>query len=136
MRFCASFSGDHACSLGQRKWGVHSATQTLSFLLVSPFLSFFFFSRLHLQHMDIPRPAGSIWICSCQPMPQPQQCRILATSGTYAAALQRCWILSPLMRPGIKPASLQRQRPVLTPLSYSENSILTLSLSHGTAHTQ
>ena len=37
---------------------------------------FFFFSGLHLQHMEVPRLEVD-WSCSCHPTPQLQQCRIL-----------------------------------------------------------
>ena len=39
--------------------------------------------------------------CSCQPTPQPQQCRIGAKSSTYAAAHSNTGSLTHWMRPGI-----------------------------------
>ena len=46
---------------------------------------FFVFLGLHPWHMESPR-LGSNWICSCRPMPEPQQRGIQATFATYTAA--------------------------------------------------
>ena len=39
---------------------------------------------------------GSNWSYSCWSAPQPQQCRIRATSVTYTTSLQQHWILKPV----------------------------------------
>ena len=53
------------------------------YLLVHLFI--FLFEGLHPQHMEVPR-LGSNWCYSCQPIPQPQQHRVRATSVTYTTA--------------------------------------------------
>ena len=42
----------------------------------SAFFFFFFLLGPHLWHMEVPR-LGLNWSCSCQSMPQPQQCQNL-----------------------------------------------------------
>ena len=48
---------------------------------------------------------GSNWSCSCQTVPQPQQCRIWAMSATYTAGHGNAGSLTHWARPGIVPAS-------------------------------
>ena len=69
---------------------------------------FFFlvFLGLHLWHMEIPRQGRvSNWSCSWQPMPQPHQLEIWATSATYTTAHGNTRSLTHRARPGIETAS-------------------------------
>ena len=59
--------------------------------------------------------------CSCQPIPQPQQHRIRATSATYAAACGNAGSLAHWARPGSELASSWRQHQVFNQLSHSGN---------------
>ena len=65
---------------------------------------YFVFLGPHPQHMEFPR-LGVNQSCSHQPMPQPQQCRIWDTSGTYTTAHNNVGSLTHWVRPGIKPTS-------------------------------
>ena len=89
-------------------------------------LPIFFFSFLwpHPRHMEIPE-LGLNWRCSCEPTPQPHQHWIWAASVTYPAACSNTGTLTHWVRPGIEPASLQRQHWVLNLLSHNWNSFLT-----------
>ena len=86
----------------------------------------FFFSFLwpHPRHMEVPE-LGLNWRCSCEPTPQPHQHWIWAASVTYPAACSNTGTLTHWVRPGIEPASLQRQHWVLNLLSHNWNSFLT-----------
>ena len=61
----------------------------------------FFFLGLHLWHMEVAR-LGSNWCSSCQPMPQPQQLRIPATSVTYTSGHSNARSLTHWLKPGIE----------------------------------
>ena len=81
----------------------------------------FLFSFLrHLQHIEGPVPADELEL-QLWPMLQPWQHLIQATSGTYSATCRNARSLTGA-RPGIKPASSQRQGQVLNLLSHSGNS--------------
>ena len=60
--------------------------------------------------------------CSCQPMSQPQQHQIQATSATYATACDNTGSLTHSVRPEIKPSSSLTPCWVLNPLSHEGNS--------------
>ena len=65
---------------------------------------YFYFLGLHLWQMEVPR-LGELQSYSCQPMPQPQQCRIRASSANYTITHGKARSLTHLAGPGIKPAS-------------------------------
>ena len=65
---------------------------------------------------------GSNWSCSGQPMPQPQQCQIQATSATYASFCSNARSLTHWTRSGIEPTSSQRRHQILHLLSPNGNS--------------
>ena len=67
------------------------------------FLSLFFLEP-HPQHMEVPR-LGVYWSCSRQPAPEPQQCRIWATSATYTTAHGNTRSITHWARPGMEPVS-------------------------------
>ena len=69
-------------------------------VLLKRFL-FFPFLWSHLQHMEVPGQ-GSNRSYSCQPTPQPQQCRNQAASVTYTAACGNAGSLTYWARPGIE----------------------------------
>ena len=73
-------------------------------------IMWFFFSRPHLQHMEVPGLGvkHQIW----------------ATSGTYTTACGNTRSLAHWARPEIEPTSSQKQCWVLNPLSHSRNSHL------------
>ena len=81
----------------------------------------FFFLWPYLQHMEVPRlgvePELQLLLT-----PQPGQHEIRAASVTYTAACGNAGSLTPWVRPGIKPASSQRQHWVLNLLSHNRNS--------------
>ena len=56
--------------------------------------------------MEVPR-VGVDLNCSCQSMPQPQQCRKRASSVTYTTAHSSTGFLTHWVGPGIEPASSQ-----------------------------
>ena len=58
------------------------------------------------------------------PMPQPWQHRIQVTSANSGAACSNTRSLTHWVRPGIEPASSQRQCWVLNPLSHNRNSLM------------
>ena len=62
----------------------------------SSFFLFLVFSGPRPQRMEVPR-LGSAQSYSCQPMPEPQQCRIRAESVTYTTAHSNSQILNPLI---------------------------------------
>ena len=66
---------------------------------------------------------GSKRNCSCQPMPQPWQCWIWASSSTHAASCSNAGFLTHWVRPGIEPTSWWTLRQVLDPLNYNRNFI-------------
>ena len=71
-------------------------------------LSLFFFSclfRASLEAYGGSQARGSNWSCCYQPMPEPQQCQIQATSVTYTTAHGNARSLTHWERPGIKPAT-------------------------------
>ena len=84
------------------------------------FFFFFFFLGPHLQHMEVHR-LGLNGSCSCRPTPQPQQCRIRASSVTYTTAHCNTGSLTHWSRPGIKPTSSWILVGLL-PLSHDGNS--------------
>ena len=69
--------------------------------------SFFFFRAFQGCTHGIWRfpGQGSNWSYSCWPTPQPQQCRIQATSATYTTAHGNARCLTHLARPGSEPVS-------------------------------
>ena len=69
------------------------------------FFFFFFFFRAELSALWRFPGQGSNWSCSHQPMPQPQQFGIWATSATYTTAPSNAGSLTHWARPGIEPAS-------------------------------
>ena len=54
--------------------------------------------------MEVPR-LGSSWNCSCQSMPQSQQCQTWATSATYTKGHPYAGSLTHWARSGIKPST-------------------------------
>ena len=69
------------------------------------FWNFFFFAfRGHSPDMKIPRLRVN-QSCSCWPMPQPQQCRILATTATYTTAHSNTGSPTHWASLGIKPTT-------------------------------
>ena len=87
----------------------------------------FFFLWLHLQHMEVPG-SGVESKLQLRPMPQPWQHQIGITSVTYYAACRNIGSLTHWARPGIKPATSQRQHQILIPLSHNGNSMCSLFL--------
>ena len=94
-------------------------------------LSFFFyylFIYLFIYLFLMAPPAGGLFLgqgsnLSCLwPTPQPWQQQIQATSVTYASAFDNARSLTHGVKPGIKPASSQRQCQVLNPLNHNGNS--------------
>ena len=73
-------------------------------LFVFCFLYFFWGGELCLWHMEVPRLGVKL-----EPQrpatPQPQQCGIWATPGTYTTAHSKAGTLTNGVRPGIEPAS-------------------------------
>ena len=72
------------------------------FVCLFLFLCVCVFLGLHCSIWRVPG-WGSNW--SCQPTPQPQQCRIWAASETYTTAHSNTRSLTHWARPGIKPVS-------------------------------
>ena len=65
------------------------------FLFVCLFLGFFFvFLGLHSGHVEFPRLGVKLEL-QLQPVPQPQQHWIRATSGTYTTAHRQRWVFNP-----------------------------------------
>ena len=81
----------------------------------------FFFSRLHLWHMNVPR-LGVKSEPQLRPIPEPWQHWIWAASETYAAACRNTGSLTHWARPGIKPTSPQSHVQVLNPLNHNGKS--------------
>ena len=88
------FSGyhlDHSCTDSHKRQG-----------LFFSFLSFSFPFWPYPWHMEVPR-LGSNRSCSRQPIPEPQQCRIQATSVTFTTAHGNAGSLAYWARSWIKP---------------------------------
>ena len=83
------------------------------------FLFSFFFSWLHLQHMEVQGPGVKSEL-HLGPPPQPQQHQIQATSVTYAIAYNNTGSLTHGARPGIEPTSSQTMT-VLKLMSHNGN---------------
>ena len=68
-------------------WVSNKSTFSLSqiFRFLNSFLIFFFFLRLHLWHMEVPRLGVQLEL-QLRPLPQPQQYWIQAISATYTTA--------------------------------------------------
>ena len=64
---------------------ISSSQSSRTLELKTNFLSFFFLLGPHPRHIEVPRLGVELG-CSCQPTPQPQQCRIQAASVTYTTA--------------------------------------------------
>ena len=86
---------------------------------VTFFIFFYlFFLWLHLQHMEVSGP-GVKWQLQLRPIPQPPQHWICTASSTYSATWDNARFLTQWARPGIKPASSQRQHWALNPLNHN-----------------
>ena len=57
------------------------------------------------MHKKVPRLGGLNWSCSCQLLPQPQQCGIQTVSVTHTTAHGNARSLTHWARPGFKPTS-------------------------------
>ena len=68
--------------------------------------------------------AGVISELHLRPIPQPKKDHIRATSATYTTACSNAGSLTHWARPGVEPASSQRQHQVLNLLSLSGNSFI------------
>ena len=88
------------------------------------FLSFFLFFLCFLW------PHHGIW--RCQPMPQPQQRRIWATSATYTIAHSKARSLTHWVRPGTEPTSSWILVRFVTPESQQEfpNKVFSAEIFH------
>ena len=85
--------------------------------------NFFFFLQPHLRHTEVPG-LGVESELQLRPTPQQQQCRIQATSGTYAAACGNMGSITHCTRPRTEPTPLPawRLRQVLNPLIHNRTS--------------
>ena len=90
-------------------------------LLFSSFLCFFL--GLHLQHMEIAR-LGVESELQLESMSQPQQCKIRATSATYATACSNIRSLTHWRKSGIKCLSSRTLCWVINPLSHNGNALV------------
>ena len=88
------------------------------------FFLFFFFFPFYSHTRGIWKfpGQGSNRSYSCWPTPQPQQHQIQAESVTYATAHGNTGSLTHWAKPGVEPASSQRQCWVLNPMSHNRNS--------------
>ena len=83
---------------------------------------FLFFLGLHLQHMDVPG-LGVKSELQWRPVPQPQHCKIQATSAIHATACGNAASLTHWARSGIKPESSQTLCQALNTRSHNGNSL-------------
>ena len=70
------------------------------------------------KHMEVSGP-GVKWQLQLRPIPQPPQHWICTASSTYSATWDNARFLTQWARPGIKPASSQRQHWALNPLNHN-----------------
>ena len=94
-----------------------------SFCFSSLFFFFFFFTATPAAYGS---SQARVWIGAAAARLQQShsQHQIQATSATYMAACDNARSLTHYERPGIEPTSLQRQRPVLNPMSHNRNSYI------------
>ena len=99
--------------------------------LVLSWCLFFFFSAflwLLLRHMEVPRLGIKSDPYSCQPTPQPQQCKIQAMYATYTTAHGNTGCLTHWARPVIETASPWMLVRFITTEPWGEHQVFSLSL--------